>query len=61
MRPVGAGFSVEAAINRFRSPDDDHEVLTLAKADIVRLRESGVSQFQVDSQYDVWILEPVSP
>ena len=47
---------VVAAINRFRYPDDDQEALSLARADIVRLRELGVTQFQIDSQYDVWLL-----
>ncbi|MFO1094875.1 MAG: glycerophosphodiester phosphodiesterase family protein [Planctomycetaceae bacterium] len=49
---------VVAAINRIRYPDDDQEALTLAKADIVRLRELGVTRFQIDSQYDVWLLDP---
>lgn len=52
---------VVAAINRFRYPDDDHGALALAKADLVRLRELGVTQFQIDSQYDVWLLEPARP
>lgn len=52
---------VVAAINRFRYPDDSQEALTLAKADIARLRELGVTQFQIDSQYDIWLLDPVSP
>lgn len=52
---------VVAAINRIRYPDDEVEALRLAKADIVRLRELGVTQFQIDSQYDVWLLEPANP
>lgn len=52
---------VVAAINRFRYPDDEAEALRLARADIERLRELGVTQFQIDSQYDVWLLEPARP
>ncbi|MBL8848876.1 MAG: hypothetical protein JNG89_04300 [Planctomycetaceae bacterium] len=49
---------VVAAINRIRYPDDEQSALTLAKADIARLRELGVTRFQIDSQYDPWLLDP---
>ena len=52
---------VVAAINRFRYPDDDEEALSLARSDIARLRELGVTRFQIDSQYDVWLLDSPGP
>lgn len=52
---------IVAAINRFRYPDDENEALTLAKSDIARLRDLGVTQFQIDSRYDVWFLDPATP
>ncbi|MBX3436575.1 MAG: hypothetical protein KF861_03725 [Planctomycetaceae bacterium] len=48
---------VVAGINRFRYPDDEATAVKLSRADITRLRALGVTQFQIDSQYDVWLGE----
>ncbi len=48
------GVTVVPSINIFHYDDlDDH--MSAAEADVKRMLELGVTEFQIDSPYDVWL------